>query len=118
LQDPKNREFFGRLVPLLAEKGWLQLAFLRVDGQYAAGYLDFIYGDEVLVYNSGLNLSVAPELSPGILLLAYLIRHAIEQGCKRFDFLRGNEEYKYRLGGRDTKVYMLIATHAPGSIPI
>jgi len=37
-----------------------------------------------------------------------LIQQAIEQQRAVFDFLRGNEDYKYRLGGKDTHVYRLL----------
>jgi len=43
-------------------------------------------------------------------LLTYIIRHAIEQGKTVFDFLRGNEDYKYRMGAQDTVVMELRAT--------
>jgi CelD/BcsL family acetyltransferase involved in cellulose biosynthesis len=40
--------------------------------------------------------------------MARLIERAIAEKRSIFDFLQGNEEYKYRLGGKDTRV--LIAT--------
>ena len=82
------------------EAGWLQLAFLEVDGEKAAGYLNFDYGNRIWVYNSGLDMKFA-DLSPGWVLLAYLIEWAIEHGRSDFDFLRGDEPYKYRFGGVD-----------------
>lgn len=109
LDDPKNRAFFQQAIPLIHAQGWLQLNFLRVNGQAAAAYVNFVYGQRVLVYNSGLRAAEYGHLSPGIVLLAYNIRHAIEQGYKVFDFLRGNEVYKYRMGARDTRVFMLRA---------
>ena len=33
-----------------------------------------------------------------MVLLAHLIRDAIERGKRRFDFLRGEERYKYEFG--------------------
>jgi CelD/BcsL family acetyltransferase involved in cellulose biosynthesis len=36
-----------------------------------------------------------------------LIEDAIGRGCTEFDFLRGDEEYKYRLGAKDTWIYHL-----------
>lgn len=109
LENDAHVTFFRTLVPVLAQEGWLQLAFLRVNGQPAAAYLDFDYNREILVYNSGLDLSVASQLSAGIVLLANLIEDAIKRGYTHFDFLRGNEDYKYRMGGRDKQLYMLIA---------
>jgi CelD/BcsL family acetyltransferase involved in cellulose biosynthesis len=78
--------------------GYLQLAFMEVDGQKAAGYLNFDYDGRILVYNSGLDFNFK-ELSPGWVLLAYLIQWANEHGRSEFDFMRGEEDYKYRFGG-------------------
>jgi len=43
--------------------------------------------------------------------LAYRIHKAILQGLGCFDFLRGDEPYKYDFGARDTYVYR--ALHLP-----
>lgn len=110
LEDEQNITFFKEMTPKMAEAGWLQLAFLTINDDYAAAYMDFDYNNHILVYNSGLDLSVGGNYSAGIVLLGHLIRDAIERGHTAFDFLRGNEEYKYRMGGQDTQIYMLIAT--------
>lgn len=109
IQDPQNLSFFKSVVPVIYQCGWLQLSFLTVDDIPAAAYLNFVYNNQVLVYNSGLLPDQFTHLSTGIILLAYNIQHAIESGNKVFDFLRGNEVYKYRMGGQDTRVYMLRA---------
>ncbi len=110
LRDDKNRRFFADIVPLLQDRGWLQMNFLTVDEERAAAYINFVYGNRVMVYNSGLDHRDYGDLSPGIVLLAYNIRHAIEQGYQFYDFLRGSEAYKYRMGGRDTSVMNLRAS--------
>ncbi len=112
LQDEQNVTFFRQLIPLIAEAGWLQLNFLTVGGEETAAYLNFSYNNRILVYNSGLTHEHYAHLSPGIVLLARLIRDAIEQGYEVFDFLRGNETYKYHMGGKDTSVYKLTAKPA------
>ncbi len=112
LANPKNVTFFKQLTPLLMERDWLQIAFLTVEGRQAAAYMNFLYNNEVQIYNSGLDIEAANGLSAGIVLLARLIQYAIEHGYKRFDFLRGNEEYKYRMGAVDTHVFMLMASYA------
>jgi CelD/BcsL family acetyltransferase involved in cellulose biosynthesis len=108
LQDPQNEDFFRRVMPVMAEKGWLHLIFLTVNGERAAAYLDFDYQQRILVYNSGFSQKYV-SMSAGIILLANHIRYAIENGYTAYDFLRGNEEYKYRLGGVDEAVYQLNA---------
>ncbi len=42
--------------------------------------------------------------SPGLVLHAHSIRHAIAAGIHTYDFLRGNEPYKYSFGARDRLV--------------
>ncbi len=109
LEDPGNLSFFRNISAVMLERGWLRLSFLTIGGQRAAAYLNFCYNGEMLVYNSGLLPEAYGRLSPGIVLLAWNIRHAIESGLKVFDFLQGNEAYKYQMGGRDEAVFNLYA---------
>jgi CelD/BcsL family acetyltransferase involved in cellulose biosynthesis len=110
LADSKNIQFFQQITAVLHQKGWVQLSFLTMNGERVATYLNFDYLGHILVYNSGLMPSHG-DLSPGIVLLAYNIRHAIETGHKIYDFLQGNEAYKYRMGAVDTGVVNLIADY-------
>ncbi len=80
--------------------GWLQLAFLEIGGEKAAGYLNFDFNDHIWVYNSGLNYQYG-NLSPGWVLLSELIKWAIENKRSSVDFMRGDENYKYKFGGID-----------------
>jgi tetratricopeptide (TPR) repeat protein len=41
---------------------------------------------------------------PGVILHAFSIRHAIELGYAEYDFLRGNEPYKYSFGCAERKI--------------
>ena len=43
--------------------GWLQLAFMEVGGEKAAGYLNFDYGDHIWVYNSGIDFALPRALA-------------------------------------------------------
>ena len=107
LQNPEHVAFFQQLIPVMFENGWLQLNFLTIDGEAAAAYLNFEYNNQILVYNSGLSHDRYAHLSPGILLLVHNIRYAIDNGYAVFDFLRGDEAYKHRMGGKDTPIYKL-----------
>jgi CelD/BcsL family acetyltransferase involved in cellulose biosynthesis len=80
--------------------GWLQLAVLEIGGRMAAGYLNFDYRKRLWVYNSFVDPAYFGS-SPGWVLLGHIIRWAIEDGRQEVDFLRGGEQYKYQLGGRD-----------------
>ena len=50
------------------------------------------------LYNMAFDRAIA-SLSPGMVLLAAIIRQAIDDGLERFDFMRGLERYKLELGG-------------------
>ena len=107
-EEPEKAQFLTdpmRLQMLLSsraafENGWLQLTFLEVDGQKAAGYLNFDYLNRIWVYNSGIERRFM-ELSPGWVLLGHLLQWANENKRDEFDFMRGDEDYKYRFGGVD-----------------
>jgi CelD/BcsL family acetyltransferase involved in cellulose biosynthesis len=76
----------------------LQLAFMEVDGEKACGYFNIDYNNRIWVYNSGLDRRFN-ELSPGWVLLAYLLEWANKNKRSEYDFLRGDEDYKYKFGG-------------------
>lgn len=105
-QDPSKAEF---LHPAMREQmaitlraahqqGYLWLGFLEVDGVKTAASLNFDYKNKLWGYNSGVSRAHM-ELSPGWVLLAYTIQWCCENGKNEFDFMRGDEEYKYRFGG-------------------
>jgi tetratricopeptide (TPR) repeat protein len=47
-------------------------------------------------------------LPPGFVLHAYSIRYAIEQGFTTYDFLRGNERYKYSFGAEERHIRCIV----------
>ncbi|MCL4258812.1 MAG: GNAT family N-acetyltransferase [Anaerolineales bacterium] len=77
--------------------GWLQLIFLKVGKQRVAAYMNFDYDNRIWGSNAGDSNEHAP-LSPGWLLMAEMMQRSIEAGKAVFDFMRGDEEYKYRFG--------------------
>jgi len=97
--------FFHAIARVMAAQGWLHLSFLEIADQAVASYFCFDYGPDILVYNSGYDPESNAQLSPGWVLLSRLIECAIARGRERFDFLQGDEDYKYRFGGGDTFVY-------------
>ncbi len=100
---PPMREQMKRFCQMAFEQGYLQLAFLEVDGLKAAAYLNIDYLDTIWVYNSGVDRRFM-DLSPGWVLLGYLLKWAHENKKREFDFMRGSEDYKYRFGGVDRLV--------------
>lgn len=114
---PQMQRFFRHLTQAMHDAGWLYLAFLEINGDKAAAMLAFDYHSRLLVYNSGYDPGKYSDLSPGIVLTSYAIHHAIERGCRVFDFLQGNEVYKYRFGASDTLVYHTQISRSAALIP-
>jgi CelD/BcsL family acetyltransferase involved in cellulose biosynthesis len=105
--------FFKEIVTECARAGWLKLYFIEVNGVQAASMLCFDYRNEFLLYNSGYDPAQFATLSPGNVLTSYTIEHAIELGRTRYDFLRGDEIYKFRFGAIAEPVYDL-RVYRPG----
>lgn len=105
---PRMQRFFKVMARRMLDAGFLRLAFLSLDGQRSATLFAFEYRKQFLLYNSGYDTGHLAHLSPGWVLLAYLIQYAIAAGCDLFDFLQGDEEYKYHFGSVNYKVMRAI----------
>lgn len=112
--DPEMQGFFYAVAQELHDQGWLQLCFVEIRGEKSASLLNFDYGNAILVYNSGYDPTRFRHLSPGIVVSARAIEMAISLGRDKFDFLRGDEVYKYRFGAQDTTVHRLLIAR-PGT---
>lgn len=99
--DERMTAFFRAMTRVMGKAGYVELNSLDIDGAPAAAMYNFRYGDHLLVYNSGYDPALRPNLSSGIVLLSQCIQDAIERGVTVFDFLQGDEEYKYRFGAID-----------------
>jgi CelD/BcsL family acetyltransferase involved in cellulose biosynthesis len=99
--DERMEAFFRDATHALAARGWARLWFLDWDGAAVASFLCLETGSSgggsVGLYNSGFD-PLHAKLAPGIVLLAHVIRDAIDRGVAVFDFLRGEEPYKYAFG--------------------
>jgi CelD/BcsL family acetyltransferase involved in cellulose biosynthesis len=96
--------FFREVAQRWSEAGILRLAFLSSAGIDVAAAFELAAGDRILLYNSGYDPS-RRDANPGLVLNARCIEAAISEGFKEYDFLRGDERYKYDLGGVDRAVY-------------
>jgi CelD/BcsL family acetyltransferase involved in cellulose biosynthesis len=92
-----REKFFRMLAEEMAKEGILKLFFLEIDGRPAASVMCFDYGSTVYLYNNGYD-NHFETLSVGLLCKVFSIKHSIERGKKKYDFLKGGELYKSRLG--------------------
>jgi CelD/BcsL family acetyltransferase involved in cellulose biosynthesis len=101
--DARMETFFRGLGTALAAEGTAALWMLWLEDRPAAALFCLEYGDTVGLYNSGFDPE-ARALSPGVVLIARTIEDAIARGFRRYDFLRGEEPYKYGFGARPVDV--------------
>jgi CelD/BcsL family acetyltransferase involved in cellulose biosynthesis len=95
--DERMEGFFREIGAALAGAGVLATWMLWLGEQPAAAVVCLEYAGSVGLYNSGFDPG-ARAMSPGVVLIARTIEDAIARGFARYDFLRGDEPYKYGFG--------------------
>ena len=105
----RSRRFFRRLAELEGPGGTLRIGRLRVGGKPVFMCAGFHDGNAVYYYNAGSDPE-ARALSPGVIGVAWYLQHGLAAGTRVFDFLRGNEGYKYTWGAVDRSIHRLIVT--------
>lgn len=96
--------FFRAMAEVMVEAKLLKLGILELEATPVAMFLCFDYNGGIYLYNSGYDTQYR-YLSVGLLSKALCIKDSIEKGREKFDFLKGGEEYKYHLGGREIPLY-------------
>ena len=94
--------FVRAMVSGLAEVDACHVVELRADGVPLAAVITLEHRDTVYIYN----MAYDPELltgdraglAPGVVLVSLLVERTLAGG-RRFDFLKGAQDYKVRLGG-------------------
>ena len=79
---------------------------LMCDGVMRAAAFGFETDDGYFFYNSAYDVAAAGG-SPGVVLVASMIESQIERGTKVFDFLKGDERYKFRMGAERRPLYVI-----------
>jgi len=102
-----SRTLFRRMFEEDGPGGGLALAFLTVGDRRIAAGVHFRTADGYLYYNAGIDPE-ARDLSPGVIMVAAYVRRALAEGCRRLDFLRGDEPYKYEWGAVDEPIQRLL----------
>ncbi|MCB2223853.1 MAG: GNAT family N-acetyltransferase [Actinobacteria bacterium] len=85
------------------------VSVLEGGGRPAAAAFGFEDGGAYYLYNSGYDPELAAA-SPGVVLVERLIARAAGAGRTRFDFLKGDEAYKFRMGASARPLYALEGT--------
>ena len=106
---PGMEIFFRRLGEAFCDDGVFRLTMIDVGGDLAAGTIGFAFDGTTYLYNSAFDRTWG-VLAPGMVLVAEDIRLAIEDGCRIFDLLKGDYDYKYRFGAVPRRVRRLVVS--------
>ncbi len=96
----------GLFTDLLAGEGWRLDALYGGDSPLLAAMMSYADQDGYFLYNSAFHPDFR-RVSPGMVLLGELIATTIDMGGKVFDFLKGSETYKFRLGARPRPLFLV-----------
>ena len=91
--DSRLRGFHLEVASSFAQRGWLALGLLMLNGDPVAAHYNFKYANRMLCYQSGFD----PEYSKyGVasLLDLHLMEYCMSNGIYEYDFGRGDEPYK------------------------
>ena len=101
--NPGMESFFKSLALAMAEIKILRFCILELDAKPIAVVMSFDYNDTIYLYNNGYDPQF-DSLSVGVNSKVLLIKDSIQKGKKKYDFLKGAETYKRRLGGQEVSL--------------
>jgi CelD/BcsL family acetyltransferase involved in cellulose biosynthesis len=91
--QPATEAFYRSLARWAAERGWLRLALLRVDGRPVAFDLSLEDGGIHYLLKTGYDPAFARH-SPGNLLRRHMLGRAFDEKLLRYEFLGADEPWK------------------------
>jgi CelD/BcsL family acetyltransferase involved in cellulose biosynthesis len=93
--DPALTRFYSQMAHVAAQKGWLRLHFLSVNGRRIAFAYSVVYGRKFYLLKAGYDPEFSPY-SPFNLLCERTIEAGFDEGLLEFDFLGSDAEWKLR----------------------
>ena len=101
---PEREMFFHRILDRMARENYLRMGCLELNNCPVGYTLHFVYDNRVFLYNSAHDIEYRP-LSIGLMTKVFCIWESIEREREIFEFLKGREIFKSRLGGREVPLY-------------
>ena len=106
----RSRRFIHRLAELerdYPDGGQLHVGIVHCGPRLVWSMLAFDDGETCFLYNAGMD-PASSDVSPGITGTAMYFQDRLAAGRRRFDFLRGDEPYKYEWGAKDEPIERLL----------
>ncbi len=108
-RDTKQADFHRHVALQCFDRGWLFLAFLKLDNRRVAVNYGFQFRETLSTYLNGMiDLGDMAKFSPGKILHELSMQEGIKGGKLIYDFMRGRERYKYALNAADEPNWAII----------
>ena len=100
----ERKTFFNKMLFAFAEKNELKILSYYDGKTLISACIVIEYANIYFLYNSAYSLDYN-SYSVGLVSKIIALKQSIENNNHAFNFLRGNERYKYELGGEDIKLH-------------
>lgn len=100
----QRKKFFIQMLNNFADIEQLRILCLYDDQKLISACIVIDYDETYFLYNNAYSL-MYNSFSVGLVSKIFAIKESIDRNKKKFNFLRGNEKYKYSLGGEDIKLF-------------
>lgn len=95
LSQPSTARLYREFAHAAASEGWLRLGILELDGVAIAASYDCVFDRDAYLVKTTFSESHA-RLSPGLVLIAEVMRSLIEERASSYDLLGEEDRYKTR----------------------
>jgi CelD/BcsL family acetyltransferase involved in cellulose biosynthesis len=110
--------FHLKLSKIIADKGWLYLAFLAIDEHPVAFRYGFLYEQKYYDYQTGYDPQFE-KYRVGSVTLGYIMEDLITKSVRECDFLRGGHEYKWSWAKEFRRTLLFCSfQHNPASLSL
>lgn len=95
-------EFHREIAKAFAKKGWLRLYILWLNDSPTAFIYGYLYKNSFWYYQTGYDKGFSND-APGSIVLQKVFESVIGEGAEEFDFLKGDEDYKFYYSTRERR---------------
>ena len=95
--DVRKRLFYETISKRFLGTKWLRVYYLRIDDRIVSILFGIVYNNRFFDLQAAYDLDWQKR-SVGTVLLYHSFKQSINEGMREYDFLRGEEEYKYQWG--------------------
>jgi CelD/BcsL family acetyltransferase involved in cellulose biosynthesis len=113
--DPRVKDFYREAAWKFLKRGWLYFSSVNVGGRLVSAKYGCIFNRKMYFIAAGRDTRYS-KYGVGQLQMMHVIKDAISRGLTEFDFLQGDEPYKF-YWTRSARKYMRVTVIKKGFLP-